>query len=112
MPTFEGVVVYTIERNGCLNGIYTNNHPNTRQQVFNESARLPRGERINLEELDGTLVFDTTWIDLNNEIVNGRLEITSRANDYLVNWFYDNGGTYTGIGFLLRDDMFVVRYEE
>lgn len=40
MPhTFDGVIVFEILPNGCLNGVYSNDHADSKNEIFNGIAR-------------------------------------------------------------------------
>ncbi len=114
---FEGVVVYTIGRDGCLNGVYCNNAKNTAHQVFNEIARLSmRYDEESLKNIAGNTSthlsgeYVCQWIDVNNITHTGLLRIRRTANAYDVEWVENGQNVFEGIGFLTTNDQFVVAY--
>ena len=107
-PTFEGVVVYTIGLNGCLNGFYTNNAPQNGGRVFNEIARRdPDGAN----DLDIPGTYTCSWIDLNNQIQNGSLIITPQGTIFDVQWQVNNAIVFRGRGYRTQIDQLVVVYQ-
>lgn len=116
---FEGIVVYTIERDGCLNGVYSNTGV-PKDRLFNEIARLDRSNTKDKEpyfnEMNGTPnivgVYTCSWIDAGNTPVNGTLHITWAGDHYSVVWFNTrlNRDVFEGTGFLLGNHMFAVHY--
>lgn len=113
MPKFEGVVVYTIEKNGCLNGVYANDENPLPNHVYNEIAK--RTTDINKEyPLAGTYLC--SWIEWSNKgdiIVNGVLTINWQGNYYDVVWRDNkNNRLFVGKGFQTGDYQLTVRYEE
>lgn len=115
MPTFEGVVVYTIERNGCLNGVYANNAQPLPNHVYNEIAKRKKDAETNKEHpLVGTYLC--SWIEWSNNgdiIVNGVLTINWVGTCYSLEWRDNNNNIlFIGKGFQTGDYQLTVRYED
>lgn len=107
LPRFEGVKVYTIEPNGCLNGIYTNNSPETGQRICNEIARkIP--DSSNDPALEGS--YSCCRIDVHNQQHLGILHIHRLLNAYALSWEENNKIAFTGTGYRTRPDQLVVVY--
>lgn len=118
MPTFNGVAVYEILPNGCLNGVYTNDHPNTQNEILNEIAR----KVLNGNGDINTGKYVCSYIDAGNVTVNCDLEITTgivrkngRSGQYDFKW-YDTGKTtnpiFEGTGWLTRHNQITVSYRD
>lgn len=107
LPQFQGVVVYTIENDGCLNGVYANTQTPTPHEVFNEIAKLTT-PRTSEDRLTGN--YRVSWIS-DSEIVTGTLEIRRLERFYDVRWFVGNNNlVFTGIGFITGPHQFTVAY--
>lgn len=51
---FEGIALYNIEKNGCLNGVYTNEHKSEYGIIHNEICRKIGWSEETKEILEGT----------------------------------------------------------
>ena len=89
-----GIIVYEIKENGCLNGLYTNNDPN--RQVMNQIAKKFKEDKSN----DILGMYTTAWIEGDNEIRNGTLEIKPERNEiYSLEEIVESKILYKGSGF-------------
>lgn len=113
--TFEGIMVYEILPNGCLNGVYTNDHPDTRNEIFNGIAR----KRSKQEEGilgDYTCGFmshtsDNIWeCDLKIHNTPKR----KRNGQYHFEWFDKKTKKmiFEGTGWLTRPNQVTVSYRD
>lgn len=106
-----GVVLYTIERDGCLNGLYTNEH--AKGTISNEIAIHKDGTQAKdwPEEITGE--YTITYLENGkNTIYHGYLNIQNVGyNIYRFEWHPGNGGHFKGTGYKMRDNLIVVRYE-
>ena len=66
--TLDGVIVYEILPNGCLNGVFSNDHPdNVNHEMFNEIAK----KVSNIDNNGGDEIFGNyicSYIDFGNEV--------------------------------------------
>lgn len=110
MDEFRGIVLYNIELNGNLNGVYTNNHPITNGRIFTETARL-RGDTF-FEGNTEVRIYDCFYFD----VVEGGVEctLTFRITNgiYRVEWHLPNQTTpiFIGEGFQMNDRQIVISY--
>jgi hypothetical protein len=70
MNEFRGIVLYNIERDGNLNGVYTNNHPITNGRIATETARLRDNTLV--ENETEVHVYDCFYFDA----IDGGIECT------------------------------------
>lgn len=115
--TFEGIIVYTIHKDGCLNGLY---YATGKQYgyTYNEIARkikdIPNPEGKDNSYIPELIVgiYVCSWIDDKNNINNGELHIAHRNDKgvFNVKWKKDNEYKFEGTGFLLDDKTFAVHY--
>ena len=103
---FEGIIVYTIHKDGCMNGRYYATG-NPKGEVYNEIARKRDGKPQNLV---GDYVCN--WIESGNTQVVGTLKIQPRNKQgvYEVTWQEKGKDIFIGTGFLLDHNMFAVHY--
>ncbi len=103
---FEGIIVYTIHKDGCLNGLYYATG-NPAGPTYNEIARKI-DERP--KDLDGNYVC--CWIDGDNNVVEGKMNISkiTKNGTYDVKCEVKNKLDFIGTGFLLDNNMFTVHY--
>ena len=109
---YKGVVVYEILPDGCLNGVHSNDHQNTKNEIFNEIARkiIKDDSRINVVEGD----YICCYIDLANEPYICDLIISNNNGRYDLIWHERNQPTvikFKGTGWCTRKDQLTVRYE-
>lgn len=110
MNEFRGIVLYNIERNGNLNGVYTNNHPITNGRISTETARLR--ENTLIEADTEVIVYDCFYFDT----VDGGIEctLTFRITNgiYGVEWHLQNqtNPIFIGEGFRMNDTQIVISY--
>lgn len=105
MEEIRGIVLYSIERDNSLNGVYTNSHPSTRAIIFTETARLRQGNLIEGQRA----IFDSSYFDFDGinictliiEIINGV---------YIAEWQLQNGTIFRGQGFLMNDRQIAISY--
>jgi hypothetical protein len=110
---FYGLILYTIERNGCLNGVYTNTGCNG--VIYNEIARKPV---ILTTGIDGD--YDCQYFDIASTTTNARetciLRITPEPvslNFFKFEWIdYKNAANilFEGRGYQMDDRHISVYY--
>jgi|GEM_PF-1830161 len=118
MPeTFHGVIVYEIIKNGefiILNGIYTNNGDGGRLdkkfEINNEIAKRKISNTDGCDFLLGS--YNLRYID--NEMVEGKLEITFENEAYRLMWKISINKVlhekFIGIGLQAGHDRLAVSY--
>ncbi len=106
MPKTEGVIVYKIERDGCLNGFYTTSDNGKSHRLYNEIAR--KEESANTTVIEGEYVC--SWININNEVVIGKLIIIKSTSCYELTWHVDGKDKYKGTGYITGEHQLTVSY--
>lgn len=102
----NGIVLYDIELDGCLNGVYTNDGPGVQGVIYNEVARkkktMPTG-------IAGD--YDCFYFDISNARHDVDLTITpgpTRTFDFL--WAENSKPIFCGVGYLMNERQIAVRY--
>ncbi|MDI1256625.1 MAG: hypothetical protein PSV16_11045 [Flavobacterium sp.] len=109
MNEFHGIILYEIERNGNLNGVYTNNHPFTNSRIFTETATL-RGE-VSFEGEIETRIYDCFYFDAVDGATNCTLIFRIINGIYQGQWIFDNGDViFIGEGFQMNDRQIAISY--
>ena len=119
----QGIVLYDIEMDGCLNGVYTNENHATAGVIFNEIARkkgssLKESDSAKDWDIEGE--YDCMWFDIgthpdNRE--NAILVISRKATSprvFDVTWLdvTTRNPRFAGTGYFMNSRQFVVRYEQ
>ncbi len=117
MPkTFDGVITYDILPDGCLNGVYSNDHPDTKNKICNEIARKITDDTNDTDALAGKYVC--VYIDPDNSIGECTLVIHTRPvkrrnGQYHFEWYNkSNQKIYEGSGWRIRDNQITVSYKD
>lgn len=111
----EGIILYQIEKNGCLNGSYTNEMQDG--IIYNEIARHKTAKNIKIcsEELPLEGEYDSLYFDDGNERGELCLEIKllpKKKGTYKFVWTDDQGKQYfEGIGYKMNEHQLVVHYK-
>lgn len=109
MPKVEGVIVYKIERDGCLNGFYTTSDNSKSHSLYNEIARkADPTEQIDDDALAGKYVC--SWININNDVVMATLTIKKNATCYELTWYVGGEEKYKGTGYITGEHQLTVSY--
>jgi hypothetical protein len=103
---FHGIVLYDIQSNGYLNGVFSN-FPN-KGSIQTETAR-PDVER-NDKVITG--MYDSFYFDTNGTKNNCKLEIKPiRINSFSFEWKNPNGGNFfEGVGYKMNEKQIAVHY--
>lgn len=105
----EGIAIYTIELNGCLNGVYTNEHNNTNGVIYNEVNRIKTTKTLGKDGVSG--IYDCFYFDLKNFRVEAELQIDFINNIYYFTWRDLFGKIlFKGVGYKMNDRQVVVHY--
>ncbi|MBS1596392.1 MAG: hypothetical protein JST90_18920 [Bacteroidetes bacterium] len=104
---YMGIILYDIQRDGCLNGVYTN--LGIHGEVFNEVCRKQKGQP---QGLCGR--YDCMWFDLNNERISDReLNVTPRINApgiFEFEWVVGGKVNFVGIGYQMNYKQIALTY--
>ena len=109
MSSYNGVIVYEIHPNGCLNGVYSNDHTDTNNEIFNEIARKKPTNEIN--DIEG--LYTCCYIDLNSESFKCDLQIKNNNDQYEFTWYETGLPTqwkFKGKGWKTRENQITVWY--
>ncbi|HTB31985.1 MAG TPA: hypothetical protein VK808_08175 [Bacteroidia bacterium] len=107
MSEIHGIVLYDIELDECLNGVWTNQH--NEGVICNEIAkRTNPSEKNNDDEIAG--FYKSTYIEFDNNIHNGTLTIEPFEGGYSFLWKYENGNTFKGKGYRMNTRQIAVHY--
>ena len=106
----EGIILYNIELNGCLNGVYTNEDKKVLGEIFNEISRIKMTSQIGADGISGR--YDCFYFDLNNFRVDAEFEITlKKGNIYEFCWWDLHGSKlFQGIGYKMNEKQIGVHY--
>jgi hypothetical protein len=111
MPTLKGVIVYEIFPNSCLNGVYSNTHGKTKNEIFNEIAR--KKESPNDGKIEG--LYTCCYIDLDSIPFICDLKISPASEGkYKFEWMdtEKNKLKFKGIGWLTKENQITVSYSD
>lgn len=105
MKVKQGIALYSIELDGCLNGVYTNEHEDGR--IRNEIAVKTSSDN---EDLIGT--YEYTYFDGQERYI-GLLEIRSlHSKTFTFEWRDESGNlVFSGTGYKMNEKQVAVRYE-
>jgi len=101
-----GIVLYNIELNGCLNGVFTND--GLSGVIYNEIAKIKGGARSH----DFSGIYDCFYFDrpdLRNDV---ELEISTSNGMYTFTWrnITTRQAIFIGTGFLMNEKQIAVHY--
>lgn len=106
---FRGIVLFNIEKDENLNGVYTNNHPITDSRIFTETARL-----IEPITFNGTIenrIYDCFYFDAVDGGVDCTLTFRISNGRYDATWQLSNGNIiFRGQGFQMNDSQIAISY--
>lgn len=103
----RGIVLYTRLLDGNLDGVYTNNHPNTQARQLWERATL-----IREESTENFQVYNCVYQDLDNSEIVCRLTFTITNSIITAEWFLENNTnpTFRGEGFQMNENQIAISY--
>ena len=111
---FNGIVLYNIELNGCLNGVYTNMEAPA-GVIYNEIARKKVNSKHAHDEVGGVELelegaYDCQYF-VEDEMCQCELVIKrDRANVYSFEWHGKGLEPYYGRGYKMNSRQIVVHY--
>ena len=107
----KGIVLYNIELDNCLNGVWTNEINDGK--IRNEIAKK-------LKEADNIIegAYTSVFIDIDNELYTCRLEISLNGTRGTYTFKWDNiqhkcnstSAKYEGIGYMVNEKQIAVHY--
>jgi len=105
----KGIVLYEIELNGCLNGVYTNDGCDG--LIYNEIAT--KHSPFENDDIAGT--YDCSYFEDNNMRKDVELSITrkkKKARIFDFKWSMKGRVLFEGIGFKMNNRQVAVTYWE
>ena len=112
MNDFFGIIVYTIEYDGCLNGLWTN--VVSGGKIMNEIAKYKGVIEKEKEPCIYNGDYNVTYIETDKKIFyKGILKIELKSDEektyYLLNWDFGEDNKFIGKGFII-DNKLIVSY--
>jgi hypothetical protein len=102
-----GMIIYEILGDGCLNGVWTNTHTESKK-LMNEIARKKRSDEK--DPIAGE--YYMSWIEEKGGPVTGTLKIASKITHYSFEWIVSGKSSFMGIGILVGECRLAVTYWE
>jgi hypothetical protein len=115
MPdNFSGIILYDIEMDDCLNGVYTNIPDGG--VILNECCRKKTDSpKIESDRIIGH--YASHWFDMDSNPVNGTLEITNHSYKeekqlkvYSFLWKEGSNIVFRGVGYKMNHNQIAVTY--
>lgn len=100
-----GMIVYELLGDGCMNGLWTNIHTESKK-VMNEIARKKSGG--DMSDLSGE--YYVSWIENKGGPVAGTLKIESRITHYYFEWIVSGKLSFKGVGMQVAERKLAVTY--
>jgi hypothetical protein len=100
-----GIVLFDILGDGCLNGVWTNTHTESKK-VMNEIARKKKGDEK--DRIAGE--YYVSWIEEKGGPVSGTLKVESRITHYSFEWIVSGKIFFAGVGLLIQENKLAVTY--
>lgn len=101
-----GIALYSMDKDGSLNGSYTNEH--AQGIVYDEIAQ--RVTPLGNDPLLGT--YECVYFEAGAKKIEANLNIDHNGQTYTFEWRAKNGNDhYRGVGHRMRNEIIAVRYE-
>lgn len=100
-----GQIVYELLGDGCMNGVWTNVHTESKK-VMNEIVRKKSGG--DLTDLSGE--YYVSWIESKGGPVSGTLKVESRTTHYYFEWIISGKLSFKGVGMKVSETRLAVTY--
>lgn len=100
-----GMVCYELVGDGCMNGVWTNTHTDSRK-VMNEIVRKKKSE--DKDKFAGE--YYVSWIEEKGGPVSGTLKIESRITHYYLEWIISGKVSFRGVGIPMTEKQLVATY--
>jgi hypothetical protein len=104
---YMGIILYNIQRDGCLNGVYSN--LGVRGEIYNEICR--RKDNV----IPGILgAYYSMWFDQGNDCISDR-ELNIRLHNntpgiFEFEWTVAGAINFVGIGYQMNDTQIALTY--
>ncbi len=108
MEEFRGIVLYSVERDNNLNGVYTNNHPLAVNRIYTETARL-RAAEISSDGETETRTYDCFYFE-NERGVECVLRFIISNGIFDAIWSIGDRVIFEGQGFQMNDRQIAISY--
>ncbi|MEW5677173.1 hypothetical protein ABGT15_12740 [Flavobacterium enshiense] len=112
MNRLRGIILYDIQLNGNLNGVYTNNRtPNS--ELFTETARFLRDESFG-DFINGLMLYESFYFDFESGRVNARLEFVINNGIINARWIVDGDEepAFVGQGYQMNHHQIAISYTD
>lgn len=107
MNEFQGIILYDIQLNGDLNGVYTNNRiPDAR--LYTETAQLQPGS-IGDFRTNGRMTYSSFYFDVNLQ-VNCTLEFEIINGIINARWIVNDETWFIGQGYQMNHHQIAISY--
>ncbi|ESU19042.1 hypothetical protein FCR2A7T_24560 [Flavobacterium cauense R2A-7] len=110
----RGIILYDIQLNGDLNGVYTNNlTPNA--ELFTETAHFLRDESFG-DFINGLMLYEAFYFDFESGRVNAILEFRIVNGLITARWWregedrIEDNLLFTGEGYRMNHHQIVIAY--
>ena len=105
---FRGIILYDIQLNGDLNGVYTNNlTPNA--ELFTETARFLR-DASSGDFSNGNMVYDCFYFDFEAGRVNATLVFEIQNRLIRAQWLVNDKIVFIGEGYQMNERQIAIAY--
>lgn len=116
MSTLRGIILYDIQLNGNLNGVYTNNHMLTNGRLFTETAMLV-SVTINDNNIE-TRIYDCFYFDAESGRVNATLMLRIENGIITARWWIEGQDVdidrpaFVGEGYQMNQRQIAIAYTD
>lgn len=110
MTIEKGLILYTIEKDGGLNGIYTNEAGKAPGEIFGEIAKKRKSDNPS-PGIQG--IYDSVYFEHGNPNAEQcELEINCNSVPFTLSWKKHSSRKviWQGYGYQMRQDLLVVHY--
>lgn len=109
--SFRGIILYDIQLDGNLTGVYTNNHDESRGQLRTEYAHI-KEDIIPNYRVDGEYEFECSYFDHVANRTNARLKFKIHNRIIYAEWYINDGNelTFSGEGFQMNERQLAISY--
>lgn len=107
---FRGIILYVIQLNGNLNGVYTNNRT-LNSELYTETAQLLPGS-VGDFRTNGRMVYDCFFFDAESGRVNATLIFEIENGIINAEWIIEGQDmpTFRGEGYQMNQTQIAIAY--